>query len=529
MKKNRSRIVVYFLAVVLLLLALFVGGRYFVFDKIKKEIAAQVDSLRQRGVEIQFDSLHSNSLSNKIGLRNLEVRFPLKSKLCEESASNHLSIAKIEIEGLSLVSLIFQKKIHMSSLTITKPQATYIKTDHHPKNHPAKKSKIRGILIDEFVVTSASFDAVDSATCSRSIETHLDLALSGLELTDPGQENMTWKITTLLASHIQVTFPKKFYDIKIQNITYHSASKKFRIDSIAVAPQYDKATFARKTGIQTDRISCSIPFVELEGIDLGHTLTPSFHAQHATASFIMDVFRDKRFLSGPGKLRKLPVRFLNDLPIAFLIDSVTLEKSHVAYEEFPETGDTPGKVSFEELTATIYNAGNHLEKNTTMKIRARFMNAGDLQAHLIFPFDPDKAYSVEGSLTNFKLPEINKMLVPIAHAEIKDGFLKAMKFHYQYNDFRSDGELTMDYERLEMVSLVKNSKKDKSNMFLTLILQSFILKKNMTKDERKGTVLFYRSDHKAIFNYWWKSILSGVKSLFNLDRFMEIDGKKKKR
>ena len=64
---------------------------------------------------------------------------------------------------------------------------------------------------------------------------------------------------------------------------------------------------------------------------------------------------------------------------------------------------------------------------------------------------------------------------------------------------------------------------------MTLILNAFIVKKEMNAEERKGVILFYRDNRKAIFNYWWKSLLSGIKSLYNLDRVMDIDGKKKKK
>jgi hypothetical protein len=37
-------------------------------------------------------------------------------------------------------------------------------------------------------------------------------------------------------------------------------------------------------------------------------------------------------------------------------------------------------------------------------------------------------------------------------------------------------------------------------------------------DKRKGNIGFDRDTKRSVFNYWWKSVLSGIKSAYNLDK-----------
>ena len=219
---------------------------------------------------------------------------------------------------------------------------------------------------------------------------------------------------------------------------------------------------------------------------------------------------------------------LHDLKLRFQIDTVTLAKSSVTYDEFPVEGQKAGEVSFNSLRATILNVSNISNDPMSMNTSARFMNAGNLDADFTFPSNPEKPYTIAGKLTDFNMPEINRILIPIANAEVKTGKLHSMQFNYQYNEYRSDGLLTMHYSDLDVASLIKGSKDKETNKFLTLILQKFIIKKDMDKAKSQGTILYYHDPERSTFNFWWKSILSGVKSLYNLDKITDTHHSKKK-
>jgi hypothetical protein len=213
------------------------------------------------------------------------------------------------------------------------------------------------------------------------------------------------------------------------------------------------------------------------------------------------------------------------------VDTVRLTKSYIAYEEFQEDGTAPGKVFFDKLSCNILNVSNHSNKEAVMEATASFMDKGLLTAHFTFPVSPGKPYSVKGKLSDFPLPAVNSMLTTAAHAEISEGNLEALDFHFQYNDSRSDGKVELNYTDLKMTSLLKKKEKV-PNRILTFLLRLVVKKDmddNLPTDKKNGTIQFYRDTHKSVFNYWWKSILSGIKSVYNMDKITDTDGSKKKK
>ena len=130
------------------------------------------------------------------------------------------------------------------------------------------------------------------------------------------------------------------------------------------------------------------------------------------------------------------------------------------------------------------------------------------------------------------MSNVNSMLEPMAHAEIQNGILNKMSFNFVYNTYRSDGSLMMDYKDLKIASTRKNKNDEKKiNEFATFLLNLFVrrdMDKSVATDKKTGDILFYRDNKKSLFNYWWKSILSGIKSVYNLDKIMDTSGKKAK-
>jgi hypothetical protein len=320
----------------------------------------------------------------------------------------------------------------------------------------------------------------------------------------------------------------EFYTIKVKEIKYNSGDQLFNIDSIQIIPEYDKKIFALKSERQIDRIEGHVPFIKATGFQISATQKLLLQISGVDVSLNLNIFRDKRY-PFRNKEKKLPVRFLHSLPFLVQIDSIRLTKSYVAYEEVQEDGNEPGKVFFDKLKGKIYNVSNTSEKEGSMEASAQFMDTGLLKATFTFPVSPDKPYTIKGTLIDFELPAINSMLTTAANAKISEGTLDELKFHFSYNDTRSDGSLELNYTDLKMTSLLKK-KENVPNRVLTFLLRLVVKKdmdENLPTDKKTGTVLFYRDKRRSIFNYWWKSVLSGVKSVYNLDKITNTQGKKK--
>lgn len=142
---------------------------------------------------------------------------------------------------------------------------------------------------------------------------------------------------------------------------------------------------------------------------------------------------------------------------------------------------------------------------------------------------------MKGSLKNFDFTKINPVLTPSTPLEIESGTLDDLGFTFSYNDNHAHGELQLTYHDLKVITFretrdEKTGKRkrkrddegeDKDN-FKTFLLNAFVIRKNMDEklpeDKRTGTIDFPRDQTRSIFNFWWKSLLSGFKSAFHVDR-----------
>jgi hypothetical protein len=522
---------VYFGIAIVIIVAAFYGGRATVMMIIESKIQQKIESLRAQGVGITYDSLYCNRWPCELRVKNLAVTFRSDSS-CQQ---NRLQLSSLRIQGIALIPLIFKKVISINTIRVGKPSIQLSNNFVLHKDSTDTKGKIRRVLFTEIQFTDAHIQVYDSSDCKLIQEFNGDVELADLDIKPNTTDSVHWRIGGFTIKNLHYKLPKKFYSLSAQTIAFTALDKHLKVDSFALIPDYDKTEFMHKSRIQTDRVACTIPSLNLSGLSLDSRLQNQIKISSADVVFNFDIYRDKRYPFVKEIDTKLPVTFIYDLPIKIQINEVRIKNSKIVYEEFPEKGqstDKAGRVFFEQLEGNIKNISTITPTIATMTAKAKFMGTGDLDASFNFPANKDGTYKAAGSLTNFDMSNVNSMLEPMAHAEIQNGILNKMSFNFVYNTYRSDGSLMMDYKDLKIASTRKNKNDEKKiNEFATFLLNLFVrrdMDKSVATDKKTGDILFYRDNKKSLFNYWWKSILSGIKSVYNLDKIMDTSGKKAK-
>jgi hypothetical protein len=331
------------------------------------------------------------------------------------------------------------------------------------------------------------------------------------------------------AGDIHIALPEYFYTITLQKLAYSRDKKTFRIDSLRMVPSLKRLEFAIQAGHQIDQISCQVPAIQVNGFSIGETLSPAISAHHIALQFKMEVFRDKRYPDAVQQPSMLPMKFMRKLPFALHVDSLMISPSFASYHELPETGGMPGMVFFNQLQGGIYNISTDSVGECTMKVNSRFMDAGDLNAGFTFPLAKNKPYGITGSLRDFDMKAINPILRPIASMEIQSGKMHALKFQFQYDEHESAGNLDLRYTDVQIHSIRHNEKKS-VNKFQTFLINTLVqntMDKHDAMNKRSGQINWKRDSQSGLLSYWWKSILSGIKSVFNLGKVMGLKNKTK--
>jgi hypothetical protein len=154
-------------------------------------------------------------------------------------------------------------------------------------------------------------------------------------------------------------------------------------------------------------------------------------------------------------------------------------------------------------------------KTLTGSISARLMGKGAISVMLQAPLTNENgAFKLAGSLGPMSLVPLTEMLGPIAFIKVKNGANENLVFEFNANDSYAQGSMKFYYKNLK-VSLLSKSGQDNigmGNAIGSFFANAFIVRSNNPGIfiVRNGDIYFERDATKSIFNYWSKSILSGV-------------------
>jgi hypothetical protein len=289
-----------------------------------------------------------------------------------------------------------------------------------------------------------------------------------------------------------------------------------------IEPKYNKFAFSAMVGHQTDWAKASIGTVTLKIIDLERLLYHQELLAHKVGvdSLSISLFRDKKWPRLENIVQRMPQVALGEFETPIAIDTFALSNSYLQYEELAEESSAIGKIYFDDLTAQILNIVNtpvklSANKNLSGSISAKLMGEGTVTVMLKAPLTNENGtFTLAGTLSPMSLVPLTEMLGPVAFIKIKNGTNENLIFELNANDSYAQGSMKFYYKNLK-VSLL--SKKGEDNIGMGNAIGSFFANTFIVRSNnpsifllRNGDIYFERDASKSIFNYWSKSVLSGV-------------------
>ena len=120
---------------------------------------------------------------------------------------------------------------------------------------------------------------------------------------------------------------------------------------------------------------------------------------------------------------------------------------------------------------------------------------------------------MDTKLSRMNLLPLNQVLTPMGRINLLSGNNKALIFHLSGNDRQAIGEMFFRYNKLKFQIVSKDDLERVSfgNSLLSFFANRLVKSNNPSfLRKRQGIIFFERDREKAIFNFWAKSILSGV-------------------
>lgn len=499
----------------------FIAIRSYIFNRMAYDIEKRIDSLELNGFSIRYDTIRLDWRANTIEIDNLILEKEATDTTCNQPES--ISVGQVQIEGIGLAQLIFRKVISLESVSFRNTRAFLRKGSFEAEDSVSKKNSKYTLKVDDLSIHAASIIYAD---CDTIAIAKGYIGVTGLSIDFDKENPPIYAASAIALDSAEVDVPSVYYTFRAKQAKWNIEKKAFRADSLQVIPTLGKKEFARTHGIEIDRFDGVIPYLAASGIAISTTDSLRVGISLAEIEFHLKVYRDKRYRFVP-KEKLLPVAQLRQLPFNLTIDSLKVMRSFVQYEEFAEGTEEPGGIYFGDLNAVLDGISSVANTgHATLKARAKLFGQGNLSLVATFPFEQERSSSIKGSIRNFNLPRLNAILTPSTNLGISSGQMKRLAFDFAYNDIQSDGQLELNYENLKLVTYKDAEKTDGDGLekdnFKSFIINTFVFRKNMTEDlpeeQRTGTIHYKRDQTRSIFNLWSKSLISGIKSAYNLDK-----------
>lgn len=311
------------------------------------------------------------------------------------------------------------------------------------------------------------------------------------------------------------------YTFCADSFLFDGKSQIANLNGLRISPRHSKEEFHKHVQFETDRFDVSLYHIKISGFQQERFIQEGAIAlsQIEMNGGKLDVFRDRKPPFNENQRPVMPVRLIQDAPFGLFAGKIIFNNIDIDYSELPNDSVTAGKIPFKQLNATINNISNlkdSLALDHIMNIQAEALIFGKTMLQTEFKYtlnDRAGTYEAEGKLADLSFVDINPALYPLAGVKLIEGFHEYSSVYFYGNDVRSVGEVRMKYSGFK-VELIPEA-----NIVLKFLAR-FIGKKTLYhhldnpadgEELRVGEIEFDRDVKRFVFNYWWKSFLSGVK------------------
>lgn len=218
------------------------------------------------------------------------------------------------------------------------------------------------------------------------------------------------------------------------------------------------ADFVRRHRWRTDRIAVRADTLAIDGIDpVAWVRRAAYRARSVEISGAhLDVYSDKRLPNRNRRVtRRYPQQWLATSGLDLHVDTATI-RGRVTYRERGTNSPRVGTLRFENLVATLGNAGTDRDRMTgTPVIRfnasARLMGAAPLTlAVTVPPFERQFTMDWRGTLGPMGMEQMNELVTGITDIRFTGGALERVTFHAATRNGTSRGRAEPRWRELSV-------------------------------------------------------------------------------
>lgn len=512
---------------------------YFLLGPIVKSRLIEQVSIQTAGAyslsikNLEFNILFGNITAQSISFKPDTARI-LQDKLHEDLYE--ITAPEISLSGLNLWALLLDNRLSVYKLDIIRPKVRWVRNFDENDEVPATSEditmdaeippvKIDNINLNELSLLIASKEKNSAMLSFEKASLRVENFLLKADSTISMEQKINFDDITFFVEDYTMKLPDSLNTLHFDSLKASIKHSTLIINGASMQPRFGSREYSQKKGEETDRIELYNKEIYVKGLD--------FRALKENSQFIanlividsinMMVYRDKTYPIKSTEKVKLIQEQIRETSFYLRIDSLQLNDAQITYREKVEEGVDPGHLNFVNLNASISNITNDivlLNNGATMKAQAatHLMGVGKITGYFNFPLaNKSNAHTFYGTVSAMPLEIINPMLRYVAFVEVKSGKLNSLSFEAQLNENTSTGSMIFKYEDFKVEVLDKNKEKGVKGL-VSFLANAFVIKSNnpANGELREGAMAFSRDKNKSIINYWWKTLLSGLKDTIGI-------------
>jgi hypothetical protein len=532
--------------IVLMLSGLFFLSRYLpnlLRNKINHIVVNGSDSL----YKCSIGRISVNLLRGKVSIEDLHITVDSvkyqEQKLAGKlpNLTFELKMQKGVINNLQIFSLLFSKKIRISTIEVNKATIALCRQYKESKKPAPSEASlwrmmqpaIKGIYINKVHLNGIKFvyrqseDKMDVALAYQDCSVRLErIRIDSIGAANSSRILFTEEIAIQLAGLNYFT-PDSLYNLKIDSLSYSSFYKRVKFTNFRLNPTMSPVELTKNHGMQMDIFETLIP--EMIGynfkIDKVFTDNEICFDTIVVKKPTIKIYRDRAALADTtSQMGKYPNEALLSAPFRLRIPLLKIEEAELHYVERQKLSLKTGDLYFTKVTGTVSNITNHpgdinFDNHCKLNLEGFFLKTGKL--HITLDFDlasPTGSYTSTADWGPISANELNQVFIPFGNIQLVSLILHEGHIRLNGNNNGLHGSTRLIYEKLSILILKvdqathRTKKQGLVSFFANFVAvreHNHIGKKEVVADD----IHIIRKRRQPFGNILWEFLFEGLKGI----------------
>ncbi|TVR17935.1 MAG: hypothetical protein EA391_03480 [Balneolaceae bacterium] len=494
-------------------------------DLAKNLLINQINEQLAPHAEIEIEAFSFSVRPAAITLRNANIvhttPFDEIEPVRRTDSIRLFELNQASVEGVNLFRLLVRRQWSLGSFTVDGLNIEVVSFPNDIDDGNNDGPFVFPLYVAETVLKNSNFAYYrDRAETSHAFKSsNISATVSGISFSEPNAPVHTFFNTIAFSTDMLSYITEDgLYQVHLYDVDADTAEETFRFSKAELIPQKTATQIARERGFQSDQYNFTAGPVKASGVNQRSWFE---NEELKLTSLIIEnldilINRDKTYPREERGHRQLPQQQFLDLPFVVSADTIKWNHGSIRYiEKYPQEG-REGEISFFDVDVTIHGLQNY-SRDDSVRVRAaaNFLNEVPIEVNYLFSVRENAGHSVSGYMGGFNMEMLNPIIENMAAKQIRSGILNEFRFNFHANEYTSNGSLQMIYNDLELRFLDEESLEETRSRRLRSFFANRlrVRSENERDNPREGTIDFERDIERSIFNYWWRSVLSGIEDV----------------